>query len=653
MRKSYIKRIISITMSLSMILSGLYMINPAETTSKAISTPDASDGIGIEKSIPTDPRPGYVRGEAILSLDLAPGTDSELIHEGALPSDRTITVKHVMDFGKTGRKYNRKNTYIVSLRSSRYSADQLINKLRKYKNVKLASHNKIRTKRVMEVKKDPLFAYQWHLGGDAFLNNNSVYRPESTINYYPEESAPTPKDVPVVAVVDAGVDYEHEDLKNVMWVNPFSKKKLPGKHGYDCINDDDDPFPDGADDHGTNVSGVIAAENDNGIGIAGISKYARIMSLKIFDNDNYTTEAELMAYEYIYKAMKLGVNVVAVNCSFGTLPMDRPDEETEEELPLMNTAINKIGKKGALLIYSAGNEDADIDVFKYGYPQQLDHKYTVLVGASSAYDERASFSNYGKNTVDLFAPGDNIPTTMHTSMFNPLYYTATQIREKCTLFENFDLPGNDFKTIDQITGKETPFIKISHSKNDFWGNKNGGSNEVYLEKKKNPTANAYCMYYDITSLNVKPEENLHIFLGYNYYVSDQNTVEWDVKSGDLQKSKAFSLFTYGSRTYLRFDLRMFYDWTSDQIGKKEYFDCLSISKHVADQSALDRYDLIDGTSFSAPVVAGAVARLAVLYPGEDALKRKERLLNAVTKKPQYEDMCITGGLLDLAKLKTD
>ena len=48
----------------------------------------------------------------------------------------------------------------------------------------------------------------------------------------------------VIAIVDTGVDYTNEDLVNMMWENPFDEETLPGKHGYDFVNDDDDPMDD-------------------------------------------------------------------------------------------------------------------------------------------------------------------------------------------------------------------------------------------------------------------------------------------------------------------------------------------------------------------------------------------------------------------------
>ena len=87
----------------------------------------------------------------------------------------------------------------------------------------------------------------------------------------------------VIAIVDTGVDYTNEDLVNMMWENPFDEETLPGKHGYDFVNDDDDPMDDFG--HGTHCAGIAAAETNNGVGISGAvvgASNIKIMALKKF-----------------------------------------------------------------------------------------------------------------------------------------------------------------------------------------------------------------------------------------------------------------------------------------------------------------------------------------------------------------------------------
>ena len=617
------KKLFAIILSLVMIIPGVCVYQPVSSVTKSIAA-DKAD---------------FVQGEALISLELKDGEDSELIHEGLLRSDPTIIVKHVMDFGK--------GTYISVVKSGRYTADRLISKFKNYKNVKLTALNR-KTKKKMS-NNDPLFNEQWHLGGNSYFNENSSISIENSIGYTPETAAPADKDIPVVAVVDDGVDYNHEDLKNKMWVNPFPADKLPGKHGYDCINDDDDPIPDRkGDDHGTKVAGIIAAETDNGIGISGVSRYAKIMTLKIFDGDNYSFDAELNAYEYIYKAQKLGVNVVAVNCSFGDIasptPVYSPDVKKMTDL-----AINAMGSMGAVIVSACGNNATNIDENPYGQPFETDRTYMILVGASRCNGKVAGFSNYGKKGIDIFAPGDDILTTTFNKTYLPEVFTDEQKKENCLVYEAFDTADPKFKTIEQVTGKETSFLSVEHSSTDFHFSKNSGSDKVYIKTMKNPSAHSYCLYYDVTDYHLNPLEDMYVSFDINVIGASDENIEWHYFSTKPNSVLSLSLFTYKSRTYLCIDLRRMSQEMTSLLGKNRYFDNLTISKPITEQGPHIHYNFEGGTSFSAPVVAGAIARLAVMYPDDNALTRKAKLLASVRKTPELADKCVTGGMLDMTK----
>ena len=266
------KRIIAIVLSLVIIITGTGVIRFQITEAEAIS--DSSDN-GEKRSSVNEIK--HVQGEALIEISLNAGEDSELIHAGVLASDPTITIKHVMCFDGD-KSHPEKKTYIVSVKSGRYSAKSLITKFKKYKNVVRTAYNSCRKMLKSMGNNDPFFKYQWHLGGERFFGEDSNYVKDADLSYEPETKAPADKDVPIVAVVDSGVDYTHEDLKNKMWENPYPESELSGKYGYDCGYDDDDPMPEEGADHGTYVASVIAAETDNGVGISGVSRYAKIMA---------------------------------------------------------------------------------------------------------------------------------------------------------------------------------------------------------------------------------------------------------------------------------------------------------------------------------------------------------------------------------------
>ncbi len=133
------------------------------------------------------------------------------------------------------------------------------------------------------------------------------------------------------------------------------------------------------------------------------------------------------AYNYIYKAQQLGVNVVAVNNSWGGA--------SEEESEILKTLINMVGEKGAISVCAAGNDGMDNDTFE-SIPANIDSDYVISVAASNEKDELASFSNYGKKSVDIAAPGTDILSSVSYNCFNPSIYD--NVSELCAYYCDFD-----------------------------------------------------------------------------------------------------------------------------------------------------------------------------------------------------------------------
>ncbi|MEM7237424.1 MAG: S8 family serine peptidase [Pseudomonadota bacterium] len=215
----------------------------------------------------------------------------------------------------------------------------------------------------------------------------------------------------VVAVIDTGIDLDHPDLDDNLWVNPGEiagngidddgNGYVDDVHGYDFggtsindLNDGDSDVSD-TDGHGTHVAGIIAAEGNNGIGITGVAYEAELMVLRVGSDDSSSLSgfAILEAIEY---AAAMGARIS--NNSYGPLGA------------FHRSVIEAAGEVGHLFIYAAGNDGRDQDPLNpantiYG----LDN--VVAVAATSLDDTLASFSNFGGETVDLAAPGHYIPST--------------------------------------------------------------------------------------------------------------------------------------------------------------------------------------------------------------------------------------------------
>ena len=209
----------------------------------------------------------------------------------------------------------------------------------------------------------------------------------------------------VVAVLDTGVDVNHPDLKDNIWVN---KDEIPNNNvdddnngfvddvsGWNFEDDNNDVTPElswyGIEGHGTMVSGVIAGVGDNGVGVCGVNWKSSIMALRLSIE---VTSAEVAAgLEY---AAANGANVV--NMSFGS------DDFGPEGDPLVKAAIDNAYRQGILLVASAGNDDST----RPNYPAAY---YNVMaVSSTSGEDQKTGHSSFG-SWVDIGAPGTDIVTT--------------------------------------------------------------------------------------------------------------------------------------------------------------------------------------------------------------------------------------------------
>jgi hypothetical protein len=210
----------------------------------------------------------------------------------------------------------------------------------------------------------------------------------------------------VVAVVDTGVDYTHSDLEDNMWNGN-------AKHGYDFAgdddgNNDDDPMPDTPYDenghyHGTHVAGIIGAVGDNSSGISGVAQNVQIMAVKVFRPNGYAYSSDILeGLDYIAKQKDNGVNIVAVNASYGGEGGSSGDS--------VEKAIKKLGEKGIVFCAAAGNDSKNIDSEPI-YPASYSASNIISIAATTQDDTLANFSNYGKNSVDVAAPGENILST--------------------------------------------------------------------------------------------------------------------------------------------------------------------------------------------------------------------------------------------------
>ena len=278
---------------------------------------------------------------------------------------------------------------------------------------------------------DLLLPQQWHL-----VNRGNMFGEKSIVDADVQcEQAwelSTGDESIVVAVLDEGVMIEHPDLKNNMWVNENeiyrSHEDNDGNgyqgdvYGYNFVKNTGVISWDDVNDtgHGTHVAGVIAAQNDNGIGISSIAggrgsiPGAKIMSCQIFSGS--TTSNALATVKAIKYAADNGA--VILQCSWGYVsglansyewgePGFKTQEEWEKSMPLEKEAleyfIHNAGSpngpiEGGLAIFAGGNETAPMA----GFPGAAD--FCISVSATAADYTPAVYTNYGPGTT-IAAPG--------------------------------------------------------------------------------------------------------------------------------------------------------------------------------------------------------------------------------------------------------
>lgn len=233
----------------------------------------------------------------------------------------------------------------------------------------------------------------------------------------------------IVAVIDSGVNYYHEDLQDVMWTNP-GNIGLKGEHGYNFAGNNGDSYKDDVG-HGTHCAGVIAAQANNLKGVAGIGSQAnvKIMALQTMSGMFGPSTAYCVygAFNYVHKAVQGGVNVVATSNSWGG----------HLYASMYDDVINLLGEDGVLTFIASGNENADTDK-KMFEPANTTSEYAVTVGAADITGSRALFSNYGKASVDVFGPGVNILSTVSYPSFFPTIYGAEELNSTTEYYGEFN-----------------------------------------------------------------------------------------------------------------------------------------------------------------------------------------------------------------------
>jgi len=264
---------------------------------------------------------------------------------------------------------------------------------------------------------DPSFNEQWQ-----FANSGSSGWIDADIDALEAWNITTGgttynNDTIVVAVIDGGINLNHEDLKKNLWTN---KAEIPNNN----FDDDNNGYVDdvygwnfksetnevdnrgSGSRHGTPVAGIIGADGNNGIGVTGVNWNVKVMNL-VHRGDEASVIA---AYDYVLQMRKKyndsdgkeGAFIVVTNSSLGI------DYGQPEDSPLWCNMYDALGEQGVLSIGATSNSNINVDV-DGDLPTTCKSDYLITVTNSDSYDAFA-YAGYGPEHIDLSAPGSGAYT---------------------------------------------------------------------------------------------------------------------------------------------------------------------------------------------------------------------------------------------------
>jgi subtilisin family serine protease len=224
----------------------------------------------------------------------------------------------------------------------------------------------------------------------------------------------------VVAMVDSGIDLTHPDLAANIWVNPgeIAGNGIDddGNTYIDDINGWDwwgngpsdgvgDSNPTDQNNHGTHTGGTVGAIGNNGVGVTGVNWSVKLMACKIGGAGSAVSGADAVtAMNYILDMKNRGVNVRVSNHSWGGGGFNAS----------MNAAIGNHAANGLVFVGAAGNNGINTDASPF-YPAGYAQPNILSIGNLTASNTRSGTSNFGATSVDLFAPGSSILSTIRQS----------------------------------------------------------------------------------------------------------------------------------------------------------------------------------------------------------------------------------------------
>ena len=508
-----------------------------------------------------------------------------------------------------------------------------------------------------------LTKYQWEYAGNSYTPVTEYDPADLYIVHSPNWNETGSQNAAgVVAVIDCGVDYEHPDLKDVMYVFPseLQEKLQCGPYGINTAETGDKKNPMDYESHGTHCAGVIAGAWD-GKGISGLASGCRIMAIKVIEEDNTMTDLAIVkAMAFVCDAADSGVDVRVTSNSYSG----------EITCPLMVSEIEELEKRGIVCVYSSGNESTCFDLSDNSNLPYSKSSNTVIVNAATPTYEKAHFSNYGAGDTDVYAPGVSILSSVSTKK---------KADSSKTYFGSFDpnaaYYNTEFDSVPIVNSGDLSAVKLSASQSadGYSYDHDGKALKVSLDEVREGLS-AFSFSIDIpvgdneqvlyTSLAIYIPGGQHVCS-----IDRQGTGKdgkriaaksldndvcgnWSIVSISnvpelLQKGTEIPLHRTedGSQNFIRLNVNVYKPEGSFMAGETIFIDQIGAGSNTA---ALLPYTFMDGTSMACPHVA---AEAAILYCGRDRNKASaaevvSEIKSRVLEKEHLES-CSSHGAIDM------
>jgi len=535
------------------------------------------------------------------------------------------------------------------------SVDDVISNL---KNNSLVVHIQPNYKyKTRSLTNDPYLSELWGLNNIGQSVNGTIGTEDADVDAPEGWAQFSQENETVVAVIDTGVGYNHPDLINMMWDGSESCFDDQGNtidggcpnHGWSY--DSSSPFGEGNNPlpydsaHGTHVAGIIAAESDNETGITGVGRGIKIMAIL----SDLTSDSIVKSINYA----KFN-DAQVINASWGG-GGDTCDSIQDD---LIFEAIQSFD---GIFVAASGNGTQEHDGVSYfDFPSDFGKDTScwngldniISVAATDSNDDLASFSDYGKNFIDVGAPGTNI------------YSTAIENSEEQPFEEKFD----------DIT---PPLLPEGFSSTGNWGTYElfgNGDNALYGDLNFPYAADAnFTFASSDIDLSMYDAASIGYFIGcdteykldgwYDYMALEfsgdggQNYVEktrWDEPFIDSDSNEEGAASSYYSgnidsellTTNFRFQLR----WVTNKDDNDHdgcWVDEIKITGNNIDDGTNELYDFMNGTSMATPMVAGIAGTLMSHSPQIDNSTIKSIVLSTGDSLPSLSEKTVTGKRVNL------